>query len=408
MIQTSQQDPGKRFHAELTARLRCGLPRRWIGTVRPHLSAGRLKLGLSRRLAAFRGILGSRARSRWSLSIPVLSLHLLRRWRKRSEFRFSVQLPTVSPVISFIASFRSHIALWTMSRTPASSLARESRPAPPRSSPSASGHSQKSVPPRRHGDHIRSFLNSRARSEVPFRPLIAGLRQHPMPLALQTLHLMKTEPVGAGLRLARFSRPPHSQAPVNPLAVGGATAQETRRPRVSRSKSPVLVNRVFGGIASAFATHRSLKTAHSALLRYRTLVEFPRGRVTHSVSETRFTGTSVRRIISADLPDPHATIRIDPLRSPPTRQVAPPRSLEIPMPLLNPARTAPLTSDPIWTERTRREATESILHQVGSVVEREVRRQMRSDSPEVRRLSDFLYSDLGSRIVFERERLGKT
>ena len=147
MTQTSEQDPGKRFHAELTARLRCGLPRRWTGTVRPHVSAGQLTLGLSRRLADFRATLGSRARSRWCLSIPLLSLILLRRWQQRNGFRFLVQNPTVPPFLSFIASFRSHFALWAMSRTPASSLARESGFAPPESSHGTSGDSQKSAPP---------------------------------------------------------------------------------------------------------------------------------------------------------------------------------------------------------------------------------------------------------------------
>ncbi len=76
------------------------------------------------------------------------------------------------------------------------------------------------------------------------------------------------------------------------------------------------------------------------------------------------------------------------------------------MPLVNSGRASSQSTAPVWTERTRRELTESVLHEVGTVVERQVQRHLRLDSLEVRRLSESLYSDLGSRLVFERERLG--
>jgi len=117
--------------------------------------------------------------------------------------------------------------------------------------------------------------------------------------------------------------------------------------------------------------------------------------------------------VRPDSPAPEAAL----LRLPPARsraQQEEPRSreaarwsLEIPMPPAKPNRIAPSAIPPAWNEQMRREVTETALHQVSRVVEQEVRRQTRLDSREVRRLSEALYSDLGSRLVFERERLGR-
>jgi hypothetical protein len=76
------------------------------------------------------------------------------------------------------------------------------------------------------------------------------------------------------------------------------------------------------------------------------------------------------------------------------------------MPLAGSIRSAPVP--PIPLEQTRREIATRVLERVETMVEKAVRRHFRFDSKEVRRLGEKLYSDLGSRIVFERERLGRS
>ena len=73
------------------------------------------------------------------------------------------------------------------------------------------------------------------------------------------------------------------------------------------------------------------------------------------------------------------------------------------VPLRRPS-VEPAVSD----ESVRQHVTEHVLERVERVVEREVRRHLRFDSLEVRQLRDCVYSDLGSRLVFERERLRRT
>jgi len=69
---------------------------------------------------------------------------------------------------------------------------------------------------------------------------------------------------------------------------------------------------------------------------------------------------------------------------------------------------APRLSTPaVDTERWEREMTTKVMERVHTVVEKEVRNRMHFDSREVRRLRDQMYSELGSQLVFERERIGR-
>ncbi|MCP4664706.1 MAG: hypothetical protein GY856_55710 [bacterium] len=91
------------------------------------------------------------------------------------------------------------------------------------------------------------------------------------------------------------------------------------------------------------------------------------------------------------------------------RAAAEPRSsrapdLSMPMPLVSLLR--PPAAKPVFVEHVRREVTASVLERVEHTVEKEVRKNLGPDSPQLRRLSERLFSDLGSRVAFERERLG--
>jgi hypothetical protein len=76
------------------------------------------------------------------------------------------------------------------------------------------------------------------------------------------------------------------------------------------------------------------------------------------------------------------------------------------MPLISPTRPAPAVASGS-VESIQNQVTTNVLKRINSVVEREIHRHMHFDSQDVRRLRERMYADLGSRIVFERERLGR-
>lgn len=83
-------------------------------------------------------------------------------------------------------------------------------------------------------------------------------------------------------------------------------------------------------------------------------------------------------------------------------------ALSVPSPQAMPLVIAPRLSTPaVDTERWEREMTTKVMERVHTVVEKEVRNRMHFDSREVRRLRDQMYSELGSQLVFERERIGR-
>ncbi len=78
-----------------------------------------------------------------------------------------------------------------------------------------------------------------------------------------------------------------------------------------------------------------------------------------------------------------------------------------PMPLIDTSRTTAAGATDM-VEHARRDVTANVMERVESLVEKEVQQQMRIDSRQLRRIGEHVYADLGARIAFERERMGRT
>ncbi|MCP4662012.1 MAG: hypothetical protein GY856_41950 [bacterium] len=386
---------------------------------RAHAGAWRLPSALRRRLAWLRERRACRIAGRPAIGVRHLALPLLRLRRGGAEIRvtvagMTVTAPAVTVALGAHFSWRRAPAVTVFSRSagsvavaPVPALRRAAGIIPPRLGvrvPSPPAASTAATPARGW---------RRAELEPAHRAPISSRRLPPSTaiLAMSRRRILRSPEPGGRYETAQgvhpgWERRPH-HGPIPEATVRRLPGSISARAPFSElafrlGPAPSMARgRIPGGVTETGLVLQSFRSTVKRSMVQRSTVQ--RSTVQRStVQRSTVVATSTIRRETVRAPGPLPFRRTWCAAAEPRSRRAP--NLSMPMPLVSLLR--PPAAAPVSVEHVRREVTASVLERVEHTVEKEVRQNLGPDSPQLRRLSERLFSDLGSRVAFERERLG--